>query len=68
MARLTLEALEDRYLMSANPLGQTLAAPPPPPALMQYDFTDVMVESLSASHQQGQLVMNFSLGASNPGR
>ena len=50
MARLTLEALEQRDLLSANPLAQTIA-PPAPVAHLQYDFTDVMVESLRGPQQ-----------------
>ena len=50
MARLTLEALERRDLLSANPLTQTIA-PPATAASLKYTFTDVMVESYAGSHQ-----------------
>ena len=44
MARLTLEALERRDLLSANPLAQSIA-PPAPVAHLVIDMTDVFVSS-----------------------
>ena len=55
MARLTLEALERRDLLSANPLAQTIA-PPAPAASLKYTFEDVMVESYVGSQQAAESV------------
>jgi len=54
MARLTLEALEQRDLLSANPLAQTIAPPAPvaPCAITIYDCLITSVVESSPLPQQ----------------
>jgi hypothetical protein len=62
MARLTLEALEQRDLLSANPLAASLA-PPAPVAYLTINLENTMVSGFSASHgpgTAGQPMLAFS--------
>jgi len=52
MARLTLEALERRELLSANLLAERFA-PSPPPVHLQLELENTMVSSFSGLHRPG---------------
>jgi len=56
MARLTLEALEERDLLSANPLTQTIAPPAPVAHVTIYD---AMITTFSAPHQAARFVIDM---------
>ena len=63
MARLTLEALERRDLLSANPLAQSIA-PPAPVASLTANLENTLVSSFSVSHPPGpaaQPMYSFSV-------
>jgi hypothetical protein len=58
MARLTLEALERRDLLSANLLAQSIA-PPPPPAQLTVILQNTMVSGFSGAQPHASLVIDI---------
>jgi hypothetical protein len=58
MARLTVEALERRDLLTANPLAQGIA-PPAPPAHLTVNLENTMVSSFSASQPHSYLALEL---------
>jgi hypothetical protein len=58
MTRLTLEALERRDLLSANPLAQSIA-PPAPPAHFTIEMEDIIVSNVGTSQPPTHLTINL---------